>query len=402
MKTKHKILHARKIIFIFSCFVLFACKTTEKNQGSNLEEPSLDEEKLTLLFAGDIMAHRENFSMKDFSLIWKDVKPEIQNADFSFANIESPVMDERKWESYPTFNMHSDYVEEAINAGFNVFSLANNHSNDQGKEGIIETKKTFTNLKEKHEKTERPIYFSGIKDVPGQKEFDYTVFYKNEFKILFLAATELLNQPSYKSYLNYVSPEKKGYENLKESIKKLSENEEPDLFVLSFHSAEEEYVSKVSESRKKLYNEFLMCGADIVWANHPHVIREYEIVKNKKTGDTEKMIFYGNGNTISGQRRNPNFKNPENARDYTGDGLMFLVRIEKSHADSNDEKGIFITETKPCFITTFIDENKNFILKKLDDDFIKSLENEKNKDIKKYFSRRKEISESVKETTIWQ
>src|SRR5574344_1952423 len=68
---------------------------SEKNTGNSVQntEP-LFQSSLTLLFGGDIMAHRVNFSMKDYYAIWKEVKPLVRTADFSFANIESPVDDD--------------------------------------------------------------------------------------------------------------------------------------------------------------------------------------------------------------------------------------------------------------------------------------------------------------------
>ncbi len=409
---------------VFSSLLFFFSCATAKDFPSSVQKNG--EENITLLFAGDIMAHTDNFRMKDYSLIWNDVKAPVRNADLSFANLEAPVMDGREWENYPTFNMHSDYVEEAISAGFNVFSLANNHSNDQGKSGIISTGKTFLALKEKHKDSEREIYFSGIKDCSLEKKtsggntfsengFDYASFEKNGFKILFLAVTELLNIPSDRSLLNYVSPTDEGFRNLSCEIKALSEKENPDIFILSVHSSEEEYVFKVAEKRRETYRNYLDSGADIVWANHPHVIREYEIHGNRKSGDFEKIVFYGNGNTVSGQRRNPDYRNPENPRDNTGDGLMFEVKFSKdgktggSQAKSSGKDGadgtsrdrVFIKETKAYFITTFIDKERNFILKNLNDAFIQNLEDEGKKNMASYYSRRKEISESTKETAIW-
>lgn len=390
-----------------SLLFFFSCATTGELSSSGRETPA---KSISLLFAGDIMAHAENFRMKDYSLIWNDVKTPVQNADLSFANLEAPVMDGREWESYPTFNMHSDYVGEAISAGFNVFSLANNHSNDQGKSGIISTEKTFLALKEKSKDSERKLYFSGIKDYSPEKNssggnsfsdsaLDYTAIEKNGFKILFLAVTELLNIPSNRNLLNYVSPTDEGFRNLSDEIKKLSEKENPDIFILSVHSSEEEYVSDVAEKRRKTYRNYLDSGADIVWSNHPHVIREYEIHGNGKSGNFEKIVFYGNGNTVSGQRRNPDYRNPENPRDNTGDGLLFEVKFIKN--SSLDRTGIFIAETKKHFITTFIDNERNFLLKNLNDAFIRNLEDEGKNGMASYYARRKEICESTKETIIW-
>lgn len=355
-----------------------------------------------MLFAGDIMAHSENYAMKDFSLIWKDVTSTVKNADLAFANNEAPVIDKKDWQTFPYFNMHSDYVQAEIDAGFNVFSLVNNHSNDQGKEGILSTRATFASLAEKNSTEDRKIYFSGIK-TPDNDGFDYVKIEKNGFSILFLAVTEILNQNSYKSYLNFVYPGEDGIKKLSNFIKTVREKEMPDLFVLSFHSAEEEYVRKVSEARRKQYRTYLSSGADIVWANHPHVVRERELYGIKDSGVIEKIVFYGNGNTISGQRRNPQYKSPYTERDYTGDGLLFEVKIVRQKNANDDIDAICaITETKPHYITTYIDKNRNFILKNLNEAFIQSLEDEGQTLKASYFRERKKITESTKEHIIWQ
>ena len=92
--------------------------------------------RLVLTFGGDIMAHTPNFSMADYSMIYADIEEIIQNDDLTFANLETPVHDGRPYENYPTFNVQPPYAQAAIDAGFDVFSLANNHSNDQGLEGM--------------------------------------------------------------------------------------------------------------------------------------------------------------------------------------------------------------------------------------------------------------------------
>ena len=105
-----------------------------KNTRSELSAPK--KKPLNLSFAGDIMAHNVNFRMKNYALIYEDIAPLLKENDVCFANLETPVCETREYQSYPCFNVHAEYVQAAIDAGFNVFSLANNHTNDQGKEGI--------------------------------------------------------------------------------------------------------------------------------------------------------------------------------------------------------------------------------------------------------------------------
>ena len=195
---------------LFAVLLLFSCGTTKVEPDEPVsqipevieaepvpEEPVIEDDgTITLLFAGDIMAHSVNYAISDYPKIWRDVKYIIEPCDLAFANIESPVDDTKRPHTWPNFNMPQAYIEAAIDAGFDVFSLANNHTNDQGLNGIKETVKTSERLVERSKERGENIYFSGLKD--GKKaDFTYNIIEKKGFKILFLPVTELLNQPSY-------------------------------------------------------------------------------------------------------------------------------------------------------------------------------------------------------------
>ena len=122
---------------------------------------------ITLLFGGDVMAHDQNYTVKDFDDIWKDVKPIIQGADIAFANIEAPVDPAKPVSSFPKFNMSFDYLDAAVKAGFSVFSMCNNHSNDQGLKGIQETIKSCDMLTRRYSESGRSVYFAGLKQNPS-------------------------------------------------------------------------------------------------------------------------------------------------------------------------------------------------------------------------------------------
>ncbi len=178
--------------------------TQETKESKEPEAPVQieDDNTISLLFAGDIMAHSVNYVISDYPKIWRDVKYIIEPCDLSFANIEAPIDDTRKPHTYPNFNMPQAYVEAAVDAGFDVFSLCNNHTNDQGLGGIKETMKTAQRLVDRSKERNENIYFSGLKD--GKKaEITYNLIDKKGWKILFIPVTEILNQPAHSEYINY-------------------------------------------------------------------------------------------------------------------------------------------------------------------------------------------------------
>lgn len=351
-----------------------------------IEESHLkDEEILYLSFSGDLMAHINVTRMKDFSLIWEDIKPLIQKSDFAFINLESPVHNNRAYENYPAFNVQRPYVEAALDAGFNVFSLANNHTNDQGRDGILQTFEYFTEL------SERGIAWAGIKKetLPG---YTFSVMQKNGFKLLFFAYTEILNQQSHKELIDYIPPNKKERDAFIEYAQKIKDAIQPDFCIVSVHCADPEYVIAVTNERKNFYKELSEKIADIVWGNHPHLVQEWEWIGNKETGNIEKAIFYACGNTISGQRLSLNYESPSAYREYTGDGIIFSLELKK---DKN--KKTYINSYSHNLITTIIDSEKNSLVKLFNFDFI-NLQNEKDK---AYFTKRLELMKKIKGTTTW-
>jgi len=411
-------LFIRKILlFIFTSIFLFSCASSSNVSSENLENsatnlvqtPSLpienidhkndvlnDEQTISLLFAGDIMAHSVNFNMKDYNKIWKDVKDVISAADLSFANLEAPVDSTKKAQNYPNFNMPVSYVKACVESGFDVFSLCNNHSNDQGKSGISETLTSLSKIRDEQLINDNLIYFSGLK-VKETESFTYNIIHKNEFKIVFLPITEILNRPDSKEFINYVAPVKEKRNQFINFCKNLKQKEKCDLFILSVHANDTEYTRDVTENQEKWYMQLLDCGIDIIWANHAHIIKDRKIVIDKN--GAQKIIMYANGNTISGQRTNPNFteKNVDLERDNTGDGLLYLVELKKS------PNKIQIKKITPIFITTYINTAWEFVVKKLDDNFINYLKGVPRKNWADYMEKRKNLNEKItKDIIVWQ
>lgn len=382
------------------------------------------------------MAHTQNFNMADYSAIWDDIREQVSAADFSFANLESPVVEDRPFESYPTFNMKASYPAAAFDAGFNLISLANNHTNDQGTEGIKATARWAQGIESQGHKAggkkasqdrnaaankngkqakdagdkkiagsrpamtgaSRPamtggIHFSGLTE---NGQMSYREFFWHEYKIAFIAVTELLN--TWKNYeeVNYVPPTKKGRAAFVQKIAGMKADLAPDLFIVSVHTSEDEYVLTVLDSVKKFYHDLLDAGADIVVSNHPHVVRPLELVADKESKKIRKAIIYANGNTISGQRRVLNYDDPNEIWNYTGDGR--LVEFEMAL----DEHGFFALNYKSTFITAYTPQGERSpVIKRLDDNFIQTLAENGEKKNSRYYKARLEALKKIKDIWTW-
>lgn len=399
--------------FCLLCFFLFSCQskpesitTSEENlvesPVENILPPPQEIEvknpEITLLFAGDIMAHNINYAISDVNKIYRDVKDVILPCDLAFANIEAPIDTTQEAQTYPNFNMTQEYVQAAIDAGFNVFSLANNHTNDQYLQGILETTKTTDRLTKIANEKGQAIYFSGIK-ASKEAEFSYNIINYEDWKILFLPITEILNRPHHKELINYLEPTSNQRNNFLTFVKELKEKNECDLFILSVHAAEAEYTRLVKDSQEKFYQDLLEAGVDIVWANHAHIIKNRKYIFDSESG-RQKVIMYANGNTISGQRTKPDFtnKNPIGERDNTGDGVMVKITMVK-----NDDNIPQIKKAENIFITTYINTAWEYVIKKLDNDFVEYLYDVPRNNWAEYIKRRIKINkEYTKDIIEWQ
>ena len=361
---------------------------------------------LQLTFAGDLMAHAVNFNMSAYDLIYTDVEKILHNDDLSFVNIETPICDALPLSTYPCFNVHTPYLRAAIGAGFDVLSLANNHTNDHGKIGIDGTLAAVRTVQKERYASEispRLLIFSGLKDSDNDRIQVTPLVYKG-WNILFCSVTEILNSyDSSKDRLYYSAPTKQGRSALISLIKEARKRYPCDLFILGLHLNEPEYGRTVSEAKKAWFKQLGEAGVDIIWAHHPHVMQSWEIItverplllrKAASTGYTgisdlkeaavseqcKVFCMYSMGNFISGQRWHTRYDEPAFYREYTGDAVLLQLTCTRNKAGRADFSVL------PMLITQY-NEPEYPVVKRFTQDWIETLGEKE----KKYFKKRFEL-----------
>lgn len=361
---------------------------------------------LQLTFAGDLMAHAVNFNMSAYDLIYTDVEKILHNDDLSFVNIETPICDALPLSTYPCFNVHTPYLRAAIGAGFDVLSLANNHTNDHGKTGIDGTLAAVRTVQKERYASEispRLLIFSGLKDSDNDRIQVTPLVYKG-WNILFCSVTEILNSyDSSKDRLYYSAPTKQGRSALISLIKEARKRYPCDLFILGLHLNEPEYGRTVSEAKKAWFKQLGEAGVDIIWAHHPHVMQSWETItverplllrKAASTGYTgisdlkeaavseqcKVFCMYSMGNFISGQRWHTRYDEPAFYREYTGDAVLLQLTCTRNKAGRADFSVL------PMLITQY-NEPEYPVVKRFTQDWIETLGEKE----KKYFKKRFEL-----------
>jgi hypothetical protein len=338
--------------------------------------PAQNENRITLSFVGDIMAHRPNYLVKDYSVIYQYVKDTLRADDLTIGNLESPVTIKGKYSDFPRFQVPLPWVQAVIDAGVDVFSLANNHSNDQYMDGVRETIKAMDLLKETN-----PIAFSGLRSGVTE-EIRPTSIQVKGFKIGFIAVTMYHNiTPKEKLIYKFDQSSKKESEDLLALVERESKNY--DLFIVSYHG-DWEYVLTPPRIKVNFFRKILAAGANIVYSHHPHVVQPFEVVNDN---GVNKLILYSLGNFISAQRYVFNhLPIPDNqARVNTGDSFIIQATMEKR------ENKVSLVKINPIMITNHQEKNDDIIVVPIDTVLTFNL----NKVWKDYYKKRKAFLENV-------
>jgi poly-gamma-glutamate capsule biosynthesis protein CapA/YwtB (metallophosphatase superfamily) len=238
-------------------------------QNDENKMPPTTEPVSSIIFAGDIMLGRSvagliktNGSDYPFAKI-KDI---ISSADEAIANLEGPLT---AINNDPTnlmrFHFDPALANELSGVGFDAVSLANNHSLDQGSEGLADTKKNLTAV--------------GIKYFGDPARADGNVYY-------FTADGKKIAVIGFQMVYGNLDPA--GYAKAISDAKKNA-----DVVIVMPHWGIE-YQHIINQTQKSFAHQFIDAGADIVVGSHPHVVEGIEIYKNKP-------IFYSLGNLVFDQ-----------------------------------------------------------------------------------------------------
>jgi hypothetical protein len=307
--------------------------------AAGVEEPCRPR-GLLLTFLGDLMAHRVNFRAIDYAAAYRPVRAFLQRDDLTFANLETPVDCSRDSSTFPQFNVGLDYLDAAVGAGIEVFSLANNHAFDQGPEGLAAT---IGSLQAAGRRSYRRIWHAGTQADP-QSAFAPVEILLEGWRIGFLAATQDLNLPLPQAYVlrvNYWDQAES------EAFLELVREAAPryDLLVVSYHGGQE-YVRRPEGSRVRFFRRLLEAGADVVWGHHSHVLQDYELVDRP---EGRGLALYSTGNFLSGMTWDIDPLQPEAERAWTGDSALWAVWVQPAPG------GLGVAEVRPIPVTNVRD-----------------------------------------------
>ncbi|GAA4700500.1 CapA family protein [Brevibacillus fulvus] len=248
-------------------------------------EPSKQETKeVTLHFVGDVMLSdkvEDLLEQKGYDYPYLYVKTLFQQDDLTIANLETPVTER----GTPAANKQFVYKSSPAGlppmkaAGVDLVNLANNHSMDQGTEGLSDT---FQHL------TDQQIAFVGA-GMNADQAYAPVMIERNGITMAVFGFSRVVPEVSW-----YAGANKPGVaasydpQRAAEAIREA--RDKADIIIVLAHWGQEK-VDHPVDHQISLAHAYIDAGADLVVGCHPHVLQGFEAYKGK-------WIAYSLGNFI--------------------------------------------------------------------------------------------------------
>lgn len=211
----------------------------------------------------------------------------LLDGDLNFANIETVVTDERNLAAQDkafVFRTHPNALRHLLNIGFNLFSLANNHSYNHGFGGLDETLNSMDELMREG----RAFTYAGIERNRTAFQTAHVVTV-NGHRVAFAAIG--ISDDTFRA--TAVRTGIMSYRNDADFalvLKSLREAQ-ADLKILSIHAGIEMKTTTEADLRARFERALGEGDVDLILGHHPHVVRPVASI-----GD--RAIFYSLGNYL--------------------------------------------------------------------------------------------------------
>ncbi len=262
----------------------------KKPAKSNEPEPSYS---VSFLCAGDNLIHDNiykeawrlgNEDHYDFTRAYEHVERYFDGVDLAILNQETLVTDAYEPQSYPMFCSPTAVGDKAVELGFNVISMSNNHVLDMGAEGLISSLDYWDT---------KPVVHYGAYRSEEDAE-DIKTMEVNGITFAFLGYMEHTNY----IYLGEDDPGAVVYLEEEDRIKEQIEraDELADVVVVSCHYGTE-IMNELNQQQIEITPKLVEWGADLIIGTQAHTISTCEYIDKPDGG--QAFVYYGLGNFIS-------------------------------------------------------------------------------------------------------
>ena len=243
---------------------------------------------IRITFVGDVNLNRNRVEvLPQGADVWGTIVPwddffkgvpKMINGDINFCNIETIITcnnEITEKDKAFCFRTHPNGIRTILKTGFNLFSLANNHSFDYGPLGVYDTLKYLRQLEKEY-----TFYWAGL-GANKEEAIRPAVFTVKGIKVGFVSLgighAAGKNSPGVGQEYYY-----------KEALATLRDLD-VDIRILSCHDGKEGKSLPI-DRQLRVYREAIgVYDVDLVIGHHPHVVQGVEKYK-------DGLIFYSMGN----------------------------------------------------------------------------------------------------------
>lgn len=238
---------------------------------------------------GDMLIHSDVYPQArtaeggyDFNHMLDGVRPYLQNADITTANMEVPVASaDFGFSGYPSFNCPPQVIDALKTAGVDIVNNGTNHSMDRLAAGV---KSSTANI------AAAGMPYAGS-FASAEDKASPRIIERNGVKVGFLSYTYGTNGipvPADQPYLvNLID-----LDVIEAEVKELKP--QVDMVIVIMHAGEE-YEFFPNDYQRSIVNAAMAAGATFVLGGHPHVVQPME--RTPGGGG----VWYSHGNFLSGQ-----------------------------------------------------------------------------------------------------
>lgn len=360
------------VVGVFIAFDKLAPEKSHGNIDNNQQSQKTKPEektktyKISLLATGDGLIHnrlalyaKQKDGSYDFSGYLSEIKDIVSNYDIVYYNQETPFgTKESEYSYYPNFSVPTEYGDAMLDAGFNLVSLASNHSYDKGENGVLRSLNYWNNKEN--------VIYTGMSS-SSEERTNYKIGEANNIKYAMLSYTYGLNAESRvkelknnnKEYLVNVFD----YDLASKDIEAL--RDKVDVLIVAMHWGNE-YQLEPTATQKEQAKWLAEHGVDIVIGNHSHCLEPIEWIDNT-------LVIYSLGNFISNQGILTGAWYKYNGTVKGSIGAFAMLDITKTVED--DKVDIKLDNLKVDLLYTYCNTQDKFYkvlpFSKIDEDYLK-------------------------------
>ena len=274
-------------------------------------------DSLTITFTGDLLLDR---GVREFirhrgtdSLFSPSVDSVFQSSDFVVANLECPAT-KREQPNLKKFIFRAEpeWLSTLRCHGITHLNLANNHSIDQGRGGLMDTKKNIEQEK-----------MIAVGAGQNMQEAMKTVLLASSPRNIYLLSSLRMPLENYAFLPDKPCVSQESHDSLLTRLRRLRTADPHALIILSLHWGIEHTVIPTPMQRQQAH-EYIDAGADALICHHTHTLQSIETYKGKP-------IYYSIGNFIFDQKKPVNsraclVKVTVTAQNVRYDTLPILIR----------------------------------------------------------------------------